>query len=54
VGVFVNSNSYTPAIEDTVRSYLNIRYKLAPSLIAAGHLTAESGFPFVTRGDLFW
>jgi hypothetical protein len=31
-----------------------MRYKLAPSLIAAGHLAAETAFPIVVRGDVFW
>jgi hypothetical protein len=31
-----------------------MRYKLAPSLIAAGHLAAETAFPLAVRGDIFW
>eukprot|EP00729_Bicosta_minor_P014065 gene14065-5516_t len=30
------------------------RYSMAPSLVAAGQAAADTGFPFVTRGDLFW
>jgi len=39
---------------DVVRSYLRARYKLLPSLIAAGAKVTETGIPFVARGDLFW
>ena len=46
--------SYDNHTEDVVRDYLKTRYKLAPSLIAAGHHSTETGFPFVTRADLFW
>jgi len=31
-----------------------MRYKLIPSLIAAGHAATTAGFPIVARGDLFW
>lgn len=27
---------------------------MAPSLVAAGQQAAATGFPFVTRADLFW
>eukprot|EP01062_Namystynia_karyoxenos_P067703 TRINITY_DN6172_c0_g1_i1.p1 TRINITY_DN6172_c0_g1~~TRINITY_DN6172_c0_g1_i1.p1 ORF type:complete len:851 (+),score=211.04 TRINITY_DN6172_c0_g1_i1:93-2555(+) len=37
-----------------VRQYLQMRYRLAPSLIAAGRETARTAFPFVARCDLFW
>lgn len=46
--------TYDNHTEDVIRSYLVTRYKMAPSLIAAGHHVASTGFPFVTRGDLFW
>merc|ERR1719273_1122289 len=39
---------------DTVRAYLNMRYKLLPSLIAAGAKATQTGFPLVARGDFFW
>jgi len=39
---------------DVIRQYLEIRYKLAPSLIAAGKSVGSTGMPFVARGDLFW
>ena len=45
---------YGDAVTDTIRSYLTTRYKLAPSLVAAGQHAARTGFPFVTRGDLVW
>ena len=38
----------------TIKSYLQVRYRLIPSLIAAGHEAALTGFPLVARGDLFW
>jgi hypothetical protein len=31
-----------------------MRYKLAPSLIAAGQHVTDTGMPFVARCDLFW
>eukprot|EP00935_MAST-01C_sp_MAST-1C-sp1_P000812 g812.t1 len=46
--------SYDAHIESVIQSYLNMRYKLAPALIAAGHIAAETGFPLAARGDLFW
>lgn len=39
---------------DIVRSYLNTRYKLIPSLISAGQRATKTGFPLVARGDLYW
>lgn len=39
---------------NVVRSYLNARYHLAPSLIAAGQRATATGFPLVARGDLYW
>jgi hypothetical protein len=41
-------------VEDTIRSYITTRYKLAPSLIAAGQHATHTGFPFVARADMFW
>eukprot|EP01121_Diplochlamys_sp_Union-15-3_P016634 TRINITY_DN56_c0_g1_i1.p1 TRINITY_DN56_c0_g1~~TRINITY_DN56_c0_g1_i1.p1 ORF type:complete len:853 (+),score=155.87 TRINITY_DN56_c0_g1_i1:34-2559(+) len=46
--------TYTPEIESTIRSYLNMRYKLIPAFISAGQAATYSGFPIVARGDLFW
>ena len=40
--------------EDTIRSYLNMRYKLLPTLIAAGHQAAVTAFPIVARCDIYW
>lgn len=45
---------YGDAVTDTIRSYLTSRYKLAPSLIAAGQEAAKTGTPFVARCDLMW
>ena len=38
----------------TIKSYLQTRYALLPSLIAAGDAAASGGFPLVARADLFW
>jgi len=46
--------SYDSSIEDTLRAYIAVRYRLLPSLIAAGHLATRTGFPLVARGDLYW
>ena len=45
---------YDNHTEDVIRAYLKTRYSMAPSLVAAGQAAADTGFPFVTRGDLFW
>ena len=37
-----------------IKSYLDIRYRLSPSLVAAGHVASTTGFPIVARCDLFW
>lgn len=42
------------ATQDTARMYLNLRYKLAPSLIAAGRTVQSQGFPLTARCDLLW
>jgi hypothetical protein len=39
---------------NTVRSYLNARYRLIPSIISAGQRSTKTGFPLVARGDLYW
>mmetsp|Transcript_100953 Transcript_100953/g.301187 ORF Transcript_100953/g.301187 Transcript_100953/m.301187 type:complete len:811 (-) Transcript_100953:162-2594(-) len=41
-------------ITRTVRKYLLARYKLLPSLIAAGREVTSTGLPYVARCDLFW
>ena len=46
--------SYDAHIEDVVKSYLETRYQLLPSLVAGGAEAAASGFPLVARCDLFW
>merc|ERR1719445_1162101 len=46
--------NYPQATENTVRHYLKMRYKMMPSLIAAGHKATETAFPYVTRCDLYW
>jgi hypothetical protein len=46
--------SYDTATEDVIRQYLNARYKLMPSFIAAGVQASQTGFPLVVRCDLFW
>ena len=41
--------------EDIIRSYLEMRYKLMPTFIAAGHQASiTAGFPLVARCDLYW
>jgi len=46
--------TYDAHTESVILSYLNMRYKLIPSLIAAGQGSLHAGFPIVVRGDLFW
>ena len=46
--------SYDIETENYMRQYLNLRYKLMPSLITAGHVATETGFPIVVRCDLFY
>jgi len=46
--------TYGPHVEDVIRQYLNMRYKLLPSFIAAGHHATVAGFPLAVRCDLFW
>ena len=41
------------ATQAVIRKYLEMRYALAPSLIAAGR-TAQKGLPLAARCDLFW
>eukprot|EP01047_Picozoa_sp_COSAG01_P029711 COSAG01_NODE_2046_length_8561_cov_3.243441_8_plen_375_part_00 len=40
--------------QETARSYLNMRYKLAPSLIGWGRTVQTAGFPLTARCDLIW
>ena len=40
--------------QSSARDYLNMRYKLAPSLIAAGRTVQEAGFPLTARCDMVW
>lgn len=40
--------------QSSARNYLNMRYKLAPSLVAAGRLVQVAGFPLTARCDLVW
>jgi len=37
-----------------VRDYLNLRYRLLPSIIAAGQRVTLTGIPLVARGDFYW
>jgi hypothetical protein len=46
--------TYGAAAEATVKSYLDMRYKLLPSLIAAGQQATADGTPLVARCDLLW
>ena len=46
--------SYDNHTEDVIRSYLDMRYKLLPTFIAAGHQAAATAFPLVARCDLYW
>jgi alpha-glucosidase (family GH31 glycosyl hydrolase) len=42
------------ATQSSARDYLNMRYKLAPSLIAFGRTVQNAGFPMTARCDLVW
>jgi alpha-glucosidase (family GH31 glycosyl hydrolase) len=46
-------NVTVKATEDTVRQYLQMRYRLVPSLVAAAHEATQHAFPLVSRLDLF-
>jgi hypothetical protein len=48
------SNRTTNVAEDAIRRYLAARYRLMPSLIAAGQRATETSLPPVARGDFFW
>ena len=45
---------YDNATQAVIRRYLEMRYALAPSLIAAGRKTQHRGLPLAARCDLFW
>lgn len=47
-------NITVTATEDTIRQYLQMRYRLVPSLVAAGHQVTQHAFPLAARLDLFW
>lgn len=46
--------TYGPEVEKVIKSYLDMRYKLMPSLIAAGKEATETGFPLVARCDMLF
>jgi len=46
--------TYTEEVEGTIRGLLQTRYKLLPSLIAAGAKATQTGEPYVARCDLHW
>eukprot|EP00928_Gymnodinium_smaydae_P034068 TRINITY_DN24225_c0_g1_i1.p1 TRINITY_DN24225_c0_g1~~TRINITY_DN24225_c0_g1_i1.p1 ORF type:complete len:880 (-),score=38.86 TRINITY_DN24225_c0_g1_i1:6-2645(-) len=46
--------SYGPDVEEIIRSFLQARYRLVPSLIAGGQRASQTGFPLVARCDFFW
>lgn len=41
-------------VEDIMRNFTNMRYKLIPTLVAAGQKTTATGMPLVRRLDLEW
>ena len=45
---------YGNATTDHVRYYLQLRYRLLPSIIGAVAQATDSGFPLAARLDLFW
>jgi len=46
--------NYDDGVTATVKRYLDARYKLMPTLIAAGQRATSSGFPLAARGDMYW
>ena len=46
--------SYGAHTEGVIRSYLQMRYRMLPTLIAAGHQATRTGFPLVARCDIYW
>lgn len=49
-----HDNVTVAATEDTIRRYLQMRYRLVPSLVAAGHQVTQHAFPLAARLDMFW
>lgn len=45
---------FGPEVEATIRGYLEMRYTLLPSLIAAGRRATSDGTPLAQRCDLLW
>lgn len=41
-------------VEDTVRLYLQARYRLMPTILGAGTKATRTAFPLVARGDFYW
>jgi len=41
-------------VEDIMRNFTNMRYKLIPTLVAAGQQVTSTGLPLVRRLDLEW
>lgn len=39
---------------NAVRDYLQLRYRLLPSILAAGQRATMTGIPLVARGDFYW
>ena len=48
------TRTYGAAVEATIKRYLDMRYRLLPSLIAAGQQATADGTPLVARCDLLW
>merc|ERR1712113_461047 len=46
--------NYDSKTVDGVRAYLNIRYKLLPTLLEAGRHATLTGVPLAARGDFYW
>ena len=46
--------TYGPEVEATIKSYLDMRYRLMPSLVAGGQRATADGTPLVARCDLTW
>ena len=46
--------NYNTSTVDTLRAYLDARYRLMPSFIAAGQAASRTGLPLAARGDFFW
>jgi len=46
--------SYDEHTETAIRGYLQTRYRLLPSLLAAARTAGSTGHPLAARGDLLW